>query len=189
MSLAPRLLPIEPLSRRPTRRLHRKPPLCACGQLVEPGLQRAISQILYTLVLSESLHPHSCFPDDFRRSYLIKRGYCATIVFSANSTLRPQSAHDMPLIMEDLNYDNMDDDLFGDSVQVTLPNINAMPAPPPVRGLAGRLDELSTSGCCSYVACICSPRVDSLTALPLPISHLRSETKQERGRAFVRSMC
>jgi mediator of RNA polymerase II transcription subunit 16 len=52
--------------------------------------------------------------------------------------------------MEDLNYDNMDDDLFGDSVQVALPNINAITTPPPAaKGLAGRLDELSTSGCCS----------------------------------------
>ncbi|KAF2686468.1 hypothetical protein K458DRAFT_198476 [Lentithecium fluviatile CBS 122367] len=56
------------------------------------------------------------------------------------------------MIMEDLSYDNMDDDLFGDSVQVALPHINTIPAPPPVKGLAGRLDELSASGCCSRIA-------------------------------------
>ena len=50
----------------------------------------------------------------------------------------------MPLIMDDPSY-NMDvDDLFGDTEQVPLPTIAA----PPVKGLAGRLDELSASGCC-----------------------------------------
>jgi mediator of RNA polymerase II transcription subunit 16 len=51
--------------------------------------------------------------------------------------------------MEDQPYPSMDvDDLFGDTEQVTLPNMNVITAPP-VRGLTKRLDELSTSGCCS----------------------------------------
>ncbi|KAK7193454.1 hypothetical protein DPSP01_000017 [Paraphaeosphaeria sporulosa] len=54
--------------------------------------------------------------------------------------------------MEDQTYDSMDvDDLFGDSEQVTLPSMN-MSASPPVKGLAKRLDELATSGCCSRIA-------------------------------------
>ena len=40
------------------------------------------------------------------------------------------------------------DDLFGDSEHVTLQTINA---PPPVKGLVGRVDELGSSGCCQYV--------------------------------------
>jgi mediator of RNA polymerase II transcription subunit 16 len=41
---------------------------------------------------------------------------------------------------------NMDvDDLFGDSEHVNLQTINTAP---PVKGLAGRLDELGGSGCC-----------------------------------------
>ena len=48
--------------------------------------------------------------------------------------------------MEDPNYPAMDvDDLFGDADQVALPNINVIP----VKGLEERIDELSTSGCCS----------------------------------------
>ncbi|KAJ4353410.1 Mediator of RNA polymerase II transcription subunit 16 [Didymosphaeria variabile] len=43
------------------------------------------------------------------------------------------------------------DDLFGDSEQVALPPMN-MTAAPPVKGLAKRLDELATSGCCSRIA-------------------------------------
>ncbi|CAI6250617.1 unnamed protein product [Periconia digitata] len=54
--------------------------------------------------------------------------------------------------MEDQPYPNMDvDDLFGDAEQVTLPNINVMSVPP-VKGLAKRLDELSTSGCSAKMA-------------------------------------
>ncbi|KAF2266920.1 hypothetical protein CC78DRAFT_566632 [Lojkania enalia] len=54
----------------------------------------------------------------------------------------------MPMIMDEQGY-NMDvDDLFGDSEQVTLPTIPA----PSVKGLARRLDELSTSGCCQKIA-------------------------------------
>ena len=50
--------------------------------------------------------------------------------------------------MEHQTYNAMDvDDLFGDSEQVALPSI-AIPAPPPVKGLAKRLDELGSSGCC-----------------------------------------
>ncbi|KAL5408029.1 hypothetical protein PMIN03_006810 [Paraphaeosphaeria minitans] len=54
--------------------------------------------------------------------------------------------------MEDQTYNSMDvDDLFGDSEQVTLPSMN-ISASPPVKGLAKRLDELATSGCCSRIA-------------------------------------
>lgn len=54
--------------------------------------------------------------------------------------------------MEDQTYPNMDvDDLFGDAEQVTLPNINVI-STPLVKGLAKRLDELSTSGCSSRIA-------------------------------------
>ncbi|KAF2639884.1 hypothetical protein P280DRAFT_454076 [Massarina eburnea CBS 473.64] len=54
--------------------------------------------------------------------------------------------------MEDQSYPSMDvDDLFGDAEQVTLPNISVISAPP-VKGLEERLDELSTSGCCSRIA-------------------------------------
>ncbi|KAF2108513.1 mediator complex, subunit Med16 [Lophiotrema nucula] len=50
--------------------------------------------------------------------------------------------------MDDQSY-NMDvDDLFGDSEQVALPAISA----PPVKGLARRLDELSTSGCSQRIS-------------------------------------
>ncbi|KAF2131642.1 hypothetical protein P153DRAFT_429890 [Dothidotthia symphoricarpi CBS 119687] len=45
---------------------------------------------------------------------------------------------------------NMDvDDLFGDSEHVNLQTINVSP---PVKGLAGRIDELGTSGCCQKIA-------------------------------------
>lgn len=41
---------------------------------------------------------------------------------------------------------NMDvDDLFGDSENVTL---QAIAVNPPVKGLARRVDELGSSGCC-----------------------------------------
>ncbi|PVH96402.1 hypothetical protein DM02DRAFT_731213 [Periconia macrospinosa] len=54
--------------------------------------------------------------------------------------------------MEDQSYPSMDvDDLFGDAEQVALPSINVI-ATPPVKGLAKRLDELSTSGCSSKIA-------------------------------------
>lgn len=44
---------------------------------------------------------------------------------------------------------NMDvDDLFGDSEHVTLQTINATP---PVKGLARRVDELASSGCCQRI--------------------------------------
>ena len=49
----------------------------------------------------------------------------------------------MPLVMDD-TY-NMDvDDLFGDSEQVNIPTMTM----PPIKGLARRLDELYTTGCC-----------------------------------------
>ncbi|KAL6704016.1 Mediator of RNA polymerase II transcription subunit 16 [Coniothyrium glycines] len=45
---------------------------------------------------------------------------------------------------------NMDvDDLFGDSEHV---NIQSMTAAPPVKGLAKRIDELASSGCCQKIA-------------------------------------
>ncbi|KAF1953397.1 hypothetical protein CC80DRAFT_595955 [Byssothecium circinans] len=54
--------------------------------------------------------------------------------------------------MEDQNYPAMDvDDLFGDAEQVALPNINVISASL-VKGLEERVDELSTSGCCSRIA-------------------------------------
>ncbi|KAF2704559.1 hypothetical protein K504DRAFT_461321 [Pleomassaria siparia CBS 279.74] len=79
----------------------------------------------------------------------------------------------MSLIMHDMddmdnidNMDNMDDmngqaymdhgdniddmDLFGDSEQVSLPPLP--PLPQPITGLARRLDDLSSSGCCQKIA-------------------------------------
>lgn len=51
--------------------------------------------------------------------------------------------------MEDQTYNGMDvDDLFGDSEQVALPSM-AIATAPPLKGLAKRLDELASSGCCS----------------------------------------
>ena len=51
--------------------------------------------------------------------------------------------------MDDQPYNSMDvDDLFGDSDPVSLPTMN-IPATPPVKGLARRLDELASSGCCT----------------------------------------
>ncbi|KAJ4296833.1 Mediator of RNA polymerase II transcription subunit 16 [Kalmusia sp. IMI 367209] len=69
--------------------------------------------------------------------------------------------------MDDQTYDGMDvDDLFGDSEQVELPTMNALPAPP-VKGLAKRLDELGASGCSSRISwskngCIAYITPDSL---------------------------
>jgi mediator of RNA polymerase II transcription subunit 16 len=45
----------------------------------------------------------------------------------------------------DTGYSIDVDDLFGDSEQV---NLQAMTALPPLKGLSGRIDELSASGCC-----------------------------------------
>ena len=43
--------------------------------------------------------------------------------------------------------DNIDvDDLFGDPGSLEL----SLPAPPPAKGLAQRLDELRLLGCCRY---------------------------------------
>jgi mediator of RNA polymerase II transcription subunit 16 len=48
----------------------------------------------------------------------------------------------------DTGYSIDVDDLFGDSEQV---NLQAMTAPPPLKGLPGRIDELGASGCCQQV--------------------------------------
>lgn len=48
----------------------------------------------------------------------------------------------------DPNYSMDVDDLFGDSEHVNLQNIAAVP---PVKGLAGKVNELGASGCCQYV--------------------------------------
>lgn len=45
----------------------------------------------------------------------------------------------------DATYDMDVDDLFGDSENVTLQAINVTS---PVKGLAKRIDELGSSGCC-----------------------------------------
>ncbi|KAF1965535.1 hypothetical protein BU23DRAFT_519473 [Bimuria novae-zelandiae CBS 107.79] len=54
--------------------------------------------------------------------------------------------------MEDQAYNGLDvDDLFGDSEQAALPTMN-ISAAAPVKGLAKRLDELGSSGCCTKLA-------------------------------------
>ncbi len=64
---------------------------------------------------------------------------------------------------------NMDvDDLFGDSEHVTLQTITATP---PVKGLARRLDELASNGCCQYVYPY-QPRLEPHSPLALPVEQL-----------------